>query len=225
MTPDLAVHTLLRVAGPESVRFGESPEPWVADALRLAPWVVVRRAEACGDAIPVGVRGSHRAQRCAAWIEARAVLETATPEHLARARGWAASPRRDAIPALRALDAVEAIMREGGLANCWGPAGSVGFELASGHPSATASSDLDLVVRAGQPLQRGHARALAAALDTLSVRTDVLIETPHGAVALLECVGATENLVLRTRRGPRLVAANRAADGRGVEGVELGGLL
>jgi phosphoribosyl-dephospho-CoA transferase len=216
MTLEPGVHTLLRIAGPESLRFGESPlEQWVAEALGTAPWVVVRRAEARGDVIPVGVRGPNRAQRRAAWIDAGAVLETVTPERLAQTRGWVGAPRLGAVPALRALDAVEAIMGEQGFADDWGPVGSVGFELASGRPSATPSSDLDLVLRIERPLSIDAGRSLAAALDTLPVRTDVLLETPAGGVSLLEYVRAGGGVVLRTRRGPRLIVGDWAADTTG----------
>jgi phosphoribosyl-dephospho-CoA transferase len=213
MTLKPSVHTLLRIAGPESLSFDEPPEPWVADALRAAPWVVVRRADVRGDAIPVGVRGLDRAKRHAAWIEPGAVRETATPERLALARAWAGSARRDTIPALGVLDAVEAIMGEGGFARDWGPVGSVGFELASGRPTATPSSDLDLALRLSRPLSLDAGRALVTALGILPVRTDVLLEKPAGGVSLLEHVGAGGSVVLRTRRGPRLVAADRAAGG------------
>jgi phosphoribosyl-dephospho-CoA transferase len=212
MPPDLAVHTLLRIAGPESLQTRQPPEPWVVDALDIAPWVVVRRAEGRRHAIPVGVRGAGRARRYAAWIDAGAVLETVTPERLAQARGWVRSARRGTIPALGTLDAVEAVMRDGGFANGWGPVGSVGFELASGHPTATVSSDLDLAVRIERSLSVAAARALAAALDTLPVRTDTLLETPFGAVTLVEYARSGGHVVLRTRRGPRLVAAGWAAD-------------
>jgi phosphoribosyl-dephospho-CoA transferase len=217
MPPEPGVHTLLRIAGVESLRTGRTLEPWVVEAIRGAPWVVVRRAEGRGDAIPVGVRGADRAQRCAGWIEAGAVLEAVTPERLAQARVWASSGRRTGIPALGALDAVEVIMRECGFADAWGPVGSIGFELASHRPTASASSDLDLVVRAERVLSVAAARALAAALGALSVRTDVLLETPVGAVSLVEYAGAGGSVVLRTRRGPRLVgdAWSSVDDGAG----------
>jgi phosphoribosyl-dephospho-CoA transferase len=209
MPPELTTHTLLRIAGPESLQTSRAPEAWVIDALRAAPWVVVRRAEVRRQAIPVGVRGAARAQRFAAWIDAGAVLEAATPERLAHARGWVRSARRGAIPALDALDAVEAIMRKCGLASDWGPVGGVGFELASGHPTATAVSDLDLAVRADRSMTVRAARTLVAALDALPVRTDILLETPRGGVVLAEYARSCGSVVLRTPQGPRLIDDGR----------------
>jgi phosphoribosyl-dephospho-CoA transferase len=206
MDPELAVHTLLRIEGPESLLTSQAPEAWAVDALRTAPWVVVRRAESRRHAVPVGVRGAGRSQRYAAWLDGDAVLETLTPECLAQARGWLRSDRRDTVPAIGALDEVEAIMCDCGLSDSWGPVGSVGFELASANPTATATSDLDLAVRADRSLSVAAARALAAALDGLAVRTDTLLETPCGAVSLSEYARSDGSVLLRTRQGPRLVA-------------------
>jgi phosphoribosyl-dephospho-CoA transferase len=105
-------------------------------------------------------------------------------------------------------------MDEHGLTGVWGPAGSVGFELASGRATVTARSDLDLVVdvsRLGSEHWSGPVApivgSLWAALSTLSVRVDVLLEMTDGAVALCEFTRACDEggtFVLRTTQGPRL---------------------
>jgi phosphoribosyl-dephospho-CoA transferase len=133
------------------------------------------------------------------------VFEALTPQLLASRRPWARSARRGTIPALRALDTVESIASQAGFAAAWGPTGSVGFELASGQPTATATSDLDLAVWADRPLPVAAARALVDALDLLPVRADVLLETPRGAVALAEYARSAGTVALRTAHGPRLV--------------------
>lgn len=217
MTLELGPHTLVRIASADTLHSLEPLEPWVPEALRSAPWVVIRRAPASGGRIPVGVRGDRRAQRFAAWVEAGAVSDALTPQALASRRLWARSARRDTIPALRALDTVESIASEAGFAAAWGPTGSVGFELASGQPTATVTSDLDLAVWADRPLPAALARALVDALDSLPVRADVLLETPRGAVALAEYARSAGTVMLRTALGPRLVndcweAAVTAAD-------------
>jgi phosphoribosyl-dephospho-CoA transferase len=119
--------------------------------------------------------------------------------------------RHRAIAALAARDPDERIMGENGLAKLWGPAGSVGFELATGRPTATASSDLDLVVELARPeLIADTALPLWNALAALPVRVDVLLEVPPGAIALSEYVrvrarDSHRSFVLRTPTGPRLV--------------------
>jgi phosphoribosyl-dephospho-CoA transferase len=214
-------HTLLRIRRSQDLRSETGLPPWVDESLRRAPWVVVRRAPTSDGLLPVGVRGESRQQRFAAWVSSDEVLELVTPRTLASGRVWATAvdqARRAAVPALAALDAVEKIMAEQGLVGTWGPAGSVGFELASGRVTATLSSDLDLVIAVDRlaPAHRfastvdrlaAIAGSLWAALAILPARVDVLLETPGGAVALSEYVRARDeggSFVLRTTEGPRL---------------------
>lgn len=204
--PDFKTHTLLRIGGPEALE-GEAPT-WVTDSLRHAPWIVVRRAPVCGELIPVGVRGGAREQRFASWVAPHDVLEAVTPQALVHRRAWMeiGPGRRTAVPALDALDRVEHIMGTHGLEGVWGPGGSVGFELASAAAITSLRSDLDLVVELDRP-ETIPCISLVAALAALPVRVDVLLETPHGAVALQEYARSrTENgtFLLRTTGGPRL---------------------
>ena len=205
--PELKTHTLVRIEGAQALATAsESALPdWVAGSLWRAPWVVIRRAPIHAGLLPVGVRGESRQQRFAAWLCPGEALELATPQALA-----ACTPTRAVAP-LAVLPHVERIMREHGLARLWGPAGSVGFELASGKPTVTTSSDLDLVIEvAGPALIASKAVSLWNALAALPVRVDVLLETPRGAVALSEYIRARAgdnhpSFVLRTLTGPRLV--------------------
>jgi len=169
---------------------------WAAAALAAAPWVVVRRAMACEGLLPVGIRGHGRSERCAAWLPPAAIVERRAPEDLAAARAW----RKAEIPALGALDSV-AILLAG---SDWGPAGSVGFELATGQPTANSDSDLDIVLRASSRVGSGEAGRLLTALATLRIRIDVAAETPLGACSLAE-IAAGGSVVVKTLTGPRLV--------------------
>ncbi|MGO9803751.1 MAG: malonate decarboxylase holo-ACP synthase [Steroidobacteraceae bacterium] len=205
MERELHTHALLRIANGRSLEGTAALPAWAWAALRRAPWVVVRRAGGHDGLIPVGVRGSRRSERLAAWLHSSAVLECLTPLELAARRDWLTRARRVRLPALAALEGVESVMREQGLAGAWGPCGSVAFELASGVATATAESDLDLMVQPRQPLSEAAARRLLAALERLAVRADVLLELPPGAVALAEYAAAPGPLLLRTPDGPRLV--------------------
>jgi phosphoribosyl-dephospho-CoA transferase len=207
MAPEVKTHTLLRVGGSQALS-GAVPT-WVTESLQRAPWLVVRRAQVSGELIPVGVRGTSRGQRFASWVAIDVVLERVTPPSLAQRRAWTrVDPvRHAAIPALSILDRVEKIMAAHRLDGMWGPGGSVGFELASRVAVATESSDLDLVVEVDRP-EDFATRSLAAALATLPVRVDVLLETPDGAISLAEYAQARSesgSIVLRTTEGPRLV--------------------
>lgn len=189
-------HDLLHISGP-AVLPADAPA-WAVHALGTIPWVVVRRGPAPDGLIPVGVRGSTRAERYGAQVRLDDVREVVTPESLARTTSY-----RD-VSALRTLDAVRPLLDDTGLV--WGPTGSVGFELATGQPTATPASDLDLLVRAGD--LRGALRRLTRLhheLRSTDARVDCQVETSSGAVALAELVGGHPDVLMRTPNGPRLV--------------------
>ena len=199
-----AVHSLLRLSGAETLEWESDPPEWAPETLRRAPFVVMRRPPPRSESLPVGVRGSARSQRAAAWISAGAVQECITPQMLAARHAW--RQRRDSItPAVAALEEVAAIFDGHGLAGRWGPGGSVGFELASGAASTTPTSDLDIVLAAAASMARTDAAHLHAELSALTVRIDVLLETPNGAVALAEYANSVDRMLLRSAQGPRLV--------------------
>jgi phosphoribosyl-dephospho-CoA transferase len=200
-----AVHALLRVARVDALTW-ELPRPdWGRASLQRAPWVVVRRCARRVGLWPVGVRGALREQRAAAWLPDFAVQECITPQQLAARLAWRQHPVNAANRAVTVLDEVATILAAHGHAGHWGPAGSVGFELASAVPCTSAHSDLDLVLTADQPIARAEAAALHADLSQLPVRIDLLLETPHGAVALSEYIAAGRSMLLRCAQGPRLV--------------------
>jgi phosphoribosyl-dephospho-CoA transferase len=202
MHPELATHALLRIATADVLQCDGPAPQWLVPELRRAPWVVVRRAPVREGLIPVGVRGAARRMRFAAWLAPADVREAVNPFELAARRGWGAHPRAAQVPALAALGRVEECLQRAGLASCWGPTGSVGFELASGCPTATPHSDLDLMLQAEQPLPSAAAAVLGEFIS-LPARVDVLLETPYGAVALAEYVSARRPILLRTATGAR----------------------
>ena len=61
----------------------------------------------------------------------------------------------------------------------WGPGGSVGFELATGHPIATAQSDLDIVIYAESRMTHDEARLLHESAQGLPAAVDIRIENTH----------------------------------------------
>lgn len=198
-------HCLLRIDSAHAVSADTPLPPWVAAQLARAPWVVVRRAQRSAEMLPVGVRGRTRAERFAGWLRAASVVCSLTPLQLAARRDWSGRAPRAALTALAALADVESIMVQAGLGTRWGPAGSVAFELASGSPTVTAASDLDLVLHLDAPLASEVARALLGQLEQLPAHADVLLETAAGGVALAEYARARPPYVVRTANGPRLL--------------------
>jgi phosphoribosyl-dephospho-CoA transferase len=199
------VHSLLRLSSVEALEWESDPPEWAPATLRRAPLVVMRRPLPRSESLPVGVRGGARSQRAAAWVSVGAVQECITPQMLAARHAW--RQRRDfaITPAVAALEEAAAVFDGHGMAGRWGPGGSVGFELASGVPSTTPNSDLDIVLGAAASMTRVDAARLHAELSALTVRIDVLLETPNGAVALAEYASRVDVMLLRSAQGLRLV--------------------
>ena len=197
------VHDLLNV-DPDAVNPGCPAErAWVKQALASSPWVVVRRDEAPEDWIAVGVRGANRGDRWGGFIAKDQIRGIARPEELLLlCRSARYVSRTPALQTLRQVDE-----RWCHLTFPWGPAGSVGFELATGRLSTNDSSDLDLIIRAPARISRERARSLWERTHGLAVRVDVRVETPHCGFSLEEyACGALHRILLRYPDGPKLGA-------------------
>jgi phosphoribosyl-dephospho-CoA transferase len=197
---DNTVHDLLRLRGPEElVNYDQAPQ-WVSKVLSRAPWVVVRRAPFEGELIPVGVRGCSRSERFAGFADPSSIEESVRPEELTSSQAWKRAARFEEVPAMHLLPLINEDLRM--LDLCWGPVGSIGFELASGLPVANRESDLDLIVRMNDiVIPRATTEKLLAI--ACGFRVDLLVETPAGGVSLLEYATVRQNLMLRTVKGPR----------------------
>jgi phosphoribosyl-dephospho-CoA transferase len=109
----MRAHDLLRISGVADLVLVELGLPekgfplWVERSLQEAPFVVVRRANLFDGMIPVGVRGSLRQQRSAAYLAPELIRSRITPEQLATNRGWVANARTEEIPSLKALAGIE----------------------------------------------------------------------------------------------------------------------
>jgi len=92
--------------------------------------------------------------------------------------------RTNTIPAMCALALLADRWKT--LASPWGPGGSVGFELATGHPVATPQSDLDIVIYAESRMTHDEARALCESAQGLPAAVDIRVETPTCGFSLTE---------------------------------------
>jgi len=172
---------------------GCTAEPsWVRRALLDCPWVVVRRTQAAPGLIAVGVRGNARSERWAAFCEQSLVSSIVRPEELLLRGRTSNDVQR--TPARRALQQMKD--RWADLTLSWGPGGSVAFELASGRKVTTEASDLDLIIRARQPIAHEQARFLLDRTLGLEAKVDVRVETPVCGFALEEYVLATSAKIL-----------------------------
>ena len=168
---------------------------WVVEAISAGHPVVVRRAIVGPGHVAVGVRGRVREQRFAAVLPIAAVRRRVVPEALCDR----VSPRD--VPALHALNQLRPVLAHA----TWGVTGSAGFELATGIEVLHAQSDLDLILRAPEPITRSDAGALLANLDTAPCAVDLQLQTPFGAVALREWAGSSRRVLLKTASGAHLV--------------------
>jgi phosphoribosyl-dephospho-CoA transferase len=198
-------HDLLRISDAGGVVcVGEQRCPlWVMDSLTNAPFVVVRRSDSIDNLIPVGVRGSSRVQRFPAYLAAESILERIAPEQLTAWHGRLHSTRNQIIPSLNAWDEVKKKLFNFSLV--YGPTGSVGFELVSGCPAATVTSDLDLLFRVPERLPITAARELMGILAESACHIDAQLETPRGAVSLAEYARDQTPMLLKQNCGPVLV--------------------
>ncbi|MDT0174670.1 malonate decarboxylase holo-ACP synthase [Enterobacter sp. BRE11] len=176
-------------------------EAWVSQHWHLGLPVVVRRDVATADRIPVGVRGARREQRAAAWVQAADILRVATPEMLADRACLLASP----FVAYRPIQAALALSEQRWPWR-WGVTGSVGYALATAISVLHKGSDLDLTIRAPQPLARDLLQQWQAQTESLPCRVDTQVETPSGAFALSEWLRDGRALV-KTAAGPVLTAS------------------
>ncbi|MEX3950473.1 malonate decarboxylase holo-ACP synthase [Paraburkholderia sp. EG287B] len=196
-------HDLLRIA--RHTPSGDEPD-WVREALARAPWVVVRRTCAAAGFVAVGVRGSVRSERFGTWLNTEDIESSFAPEDLLGLEPLRARRALPAFIALATLRTSAAALRH----YVWGPTGSAGFELATGVPTLTASSDLDILIRLPQRVSRtaieSLAQTLAQAASRAGTRIDAQLETPAGGVALAELAAHKPRVLARASSGAQLVS-------------------
>ena len=106
----------------------------------------------------------------------------------------------------------------------WGPGGSVGFEIVTGEPTTTVSSDLDLILRQDDRLELNDAIELLQALTSAAgpARIDVVLETPNGGVLLADLARMQGQILVRTPHGPRLLYRSVVC---GIDRIDTGGIM
>lgn len=197
MVASLRAHDLVRVDPNIAHRWPEAA-PWVAQSLRGAPWVVVRREGADG-VVPIGVRGARRSERFAATIAFGDVRQSMSPYDL--------DGRVDSNGRLSGVFSVlKQFAQRLGLRIA--PIGSFGFEIASGVRVTHETSDLDVLVDAAG-IAREALHAFAGEIEARSassgVRIDAELAYNDGAAALAEVVSGNRLVLFKTSSGPRLL--------------------
>lgn len=193
----LETHDILKIVPKDVITHAPIPD-WAVHSLEKAPFVVVRRVHAPLGQAAIGIRGKARSERLAAFLPEHCVIKQIKPEHLTRRDRW----KDKRAPAFSAMELAADLMNGHRLS--WGPGGSVGFELASGVETVTLESDLDLIIRAPEPLPVDMAVQLVNEFNKSPVRVDVQVETPAGAFSLMEYARDDGPVLLKTKHGPKL---------------------
>lgn len=170
---------------------------WAIEAMQAGHPVVVRRAITDSSMIAVGIRGNARHQRYATQMPKPAIIRCVSPEQLVNID-------LQAFPHLQ--------QRLVGIANVmeyfavqWGYAGSVGFELATGIRVVHAQSDIDLIMRMPNYLDKQLAHQMLIQLEETTEKVDVQLQTPHGGVALKEWARGSIKILLKSSHAAVLV--------------------
>ncbi|RAU45972.1 malonate decarboxylase holo-ACP synthase [Pseudocitrobacter sp. RIT415] len=197
MTTTLRPHDLIWLNSRDALE--SVTEAWVDGIWHTGLPVVVRRDVDAQGRIPVGVRGMRRDQRAAGWVKRESVVRVCTPESLVNPLELLRSPFVSQPPVQLAL-----MLAQQRWPWTWGVTGSTGYALATGIPVIHAASDLDLLIRAPEPLTRDALQRWQQQLTGALCRADTQVETPEGAFALAEWLRDGKAL-LKTSQGPRLV--------------------
>jgi phosphoribosyl-dephospho-CoA transferase len=140
-----------------------------------------------------------REQRAAGWVQAQNIVRSVTPEMLVERERLLGSPFVSQPPVQAAIALTLHVAWR------WGVTGSTGYALATEIPVLHAASDLDLLIRAPQPLAREALRNGSPGWPS-PCRADTQVETPYGAFALNEWLRDGRAL-LKTSHGARLTTA------------------
>lgn len=200
--PPWRPHDLLFLRTPPAFDCAGACPEWLDGAWLARAPLVVRREATTHERIPVGARGPQRNQRCAGYVAPGDVALCVTPEILAGVvlAGHLPASGLPCVAALREL-----APRLAALGLDWGPAGGAGFWLATGLPVLRATSDLDLLVRAPQPLVPAALHVLTGLQAQAPCRLDIQVDTGAGGFALAEYARGGR-VMLKTAHGPLLVA-------------------
>ncbi|MGY5955115.1 malonate decarboxylase holo-ACP synthase [Kosakonia sp. BK9b] len=198
MTSTLRPHDLLWLTTPEALE--GVTEPWVTETWHVGLPVVVRRDVDTRGRIPVGVRGLRRDQRAAGWVKPENVNRVIPPEQLIEPQALLRSPFVSQPPVQLALQLAQL-----NWSWQWGVTGSTGYALATGIPVIHATSDLDLLIRAPQPLVAAELQRWQQHISGGLCRADTQVDTPCGGFALAEWL-RDGRVMLKTNHGPRLVS-------------------
>lgn len=190
------VHDIIRFRDVGTIAFHEGVPDWVKARPTSQHYAVVRRMKTTTQTVAIGLRGKGRSERIAGFINKAEIEEIITPRSLVSGMAHYRDSRFRAV-----LSEVDTIVSPFGYE--WGPTGSIGFELATGIPVTTATSDLDMTVYVPSGPDYQVLVQLYEQLEQCSLRIDTQIEFGQmGAALLTDIVKFKSGFLLRTSSGP-----------------------
>lgn len=172
---------------------------WVSKQWQTHLPLVIRRDHQQQQYLPIGVRGSKRSERFAAYVNRADIVKCISPEALLNELDDYIARQSIVFPTIQALGQ----LKQFGLPWRWGVTGSCGYALATDEPVISDESDLDLLIRCPDKPNNSVLIDLKALLVMLPCRVDVQIETSYGGFALNEWL-RDEHVMLKTNTGPIL---------------------
>lgn len=203
---ELNPHDLIKIKDYKNLNIDFLNYDWALESLKKSPFVVVRRAPISNKLIPIGIRGSLRSQRLAAFLPFSDIYNIFKPTYIVENKLWLQSSHIKNTNMYSAIEALYKTFEEYNLE--WGICGSAGFELITKIPTVTENSDLDIMIKietAGNLFSAASAKELCKKLFDTKIKIDIQIETPKGAVALTEYSSETNPILIRTINGPKLI--------------------
>ncbi len=177
---------------------------WAIKRWEETPYHVVRRGIVAQGEIAIGIRGETRGERHGTTILEQWVRSIITPESLAQEAVWQNWARHNQFPeilsSLMTLSTLFSSIR-------WGVGGSLGYELATGLPTLSEKSDIDIILYPEAPFSIKVASEWLWAIKSLPQRVDIQVEGSQGAFHLEEYArarDATATVLIKSATGYRL---------------------
>lgn len=202
---ELSPHDLIKIKDYKNLNIDFSSYPFALDALKKSPFVVVRRTPILDGLVPIGIRGTERSQRLAAFLPFSDIDNIFKPTYIVENKLWLENSHIKNTDIYSSIETIYKIFEQYTLE--WGICGSAGFELITKIPTVTENSDLDIIIKietADDLFSAASAKELCKKLFDIKIKTDVQIETPKGSIALAEYASQTNPILIRTLNGPRL---------------------
>ncbi|HWL11502.1 MAG TPA: malonate decarboxylase holo-ACP synthase [Ureibacillus sp.] len=195
---EIKVHDLVQFETIADLENSLNVPDWVKHAPASQNFGVVRRMPITNKIIPIGLRGDTRDKRHGAFIDESKIVQIITPQSLVNR----IEQFKDQIyyPALK--DIKDEFEKHN---LTWGPTGSVGFEIATGIPVTSPTSDIDICVYVDE-IDTEQLRVIGHFLESRNRRIDVQVEVPAiGAFVLNDYLKSAETgFIVRTKFGPHL---------------------